>query len=131
MRPEEEWQWGSEHFSKVSDYAATNAPDLTIALEVVNRFESHFLNIAADAVRFIHDLGTPPNVKVHLDAFHMIREEDSFAGAVREAAPLLGYIHASENQRGIPGRGHVPWHPFFPALPYLNYQHVLTLPSFY
>jgi D-psicose/D-tagatose/L-ribulose 3-epimerase len=130
MRTEEEWQWGLENFRKVSDYAATNAPDLTIALEVVNRFESHFLNIAADAVRFIRDLGTPPNVKVHLDAFHMIREEDSFAGAVRDTGPLLGYIHACENQRGIPGRGQVPWRDFFKALAEVNYQGVVTIESF-
>jgi D-psicose/D-tagatose/L-ribulose 3-epimerase len=130
MRAEEEWQWGLENFRKVSDYAATNAPDLTIALEVVNRFESHFLNIAADAVRFIRDLGTPPNVKVHLDAFHMIREEDSFAGAVRDTGPLLGYIHACENQRGIPGRGQVPWREFFKALAEVNYQGVVTIESF-
>jgi D-psicose/D-tagatose/L-ribulose 3-epimerase len=130
MRTEEEWQWGLENFRKVSDYAATNAPDLTIALEVVNRFESHFLNIAADAVRFIRDLGTPPNVKVHLDAFHMIREEDSFAGAVRDTGPLLGYIHACENQRGIPGRGQVPWREFFKALAEVNYQGVVTIESF-
>ncbi len=94
MRTDEEWKWGVENFRQVADYAAAQAPDLTIALEVVNRFESHFLNIAADAVRFVHDLGTPANVKVHLDAFHMIREEDSFAGAVLETGPLLGYIHA-------------------------------------
>ena len=130
MRTEEEWQWGLENFRKVSDYAATSAPGLTIALEVVNRFESHFLNIAADAVRFIRDLGTPPNVKVHLDAFHMIREEDSFAGAVRDTGPLLGYIHACENQRGIPGRGQVPWRDFFKALAEVNYQGVVTIESF-
>jgi len=130
MRTEEEWQWGLENFRKVSDYAATKPPDLTIALEVVNRFESHFLNIAADAVRFIRDLGTPPNVKVHLDAFHMIREEDSFAGAVRDTGPLLGYIHACENQRGIPGRGQVPWRDFFKALAEVNYQGVVTIESF-
>jgi D-psicose/D-tagatose/L-ribulose 3-epimerase len=130
MRTEEEWQWGLENFRKVADYAATHAPELTIALEVVNRFESHFLNIAADAVRFIRDLGTPPNVKVHLDAFHMIREEDSFTGAVRETGPLLGYIHACENQRGIPGRGQVPWRDFLRALAEVNYQGVVTIESF-
>jgi D-psicose/D-tagatose/L-ribulose 3-epimerase len=130
MRTEEEWQWGLENFRKISDYAATNAPDLTIALEVVNRFESHFLNIAADAVRFIRDLGTPSNVKVHLDAFHMIREEDSFAGAVHDTGPLLGYIHACENQRGIPGRGQVPWRDFFKALAEVNYRGVVTIESF-
>jgi D-psicose/D-tagatose/L-ribulose 3-epimerase len=130
MRTEEEWQWGVENFRKVAEYGATHAPGLTIALEVVNRFESHFLNIAADAVRFIHDLGTPSNVKVHLDAFHMIREEDSFTTAVKETGPLLGYIHACENQRGIPGRGQVPWRDFFKALAEVNYQGVVTIESF-
>jgi D-psicose/D-tagatose/L-ribulose 3-epimerase len=130
MRTEEEWRWGLENFRKIADYGLAHAPGLTIALEVVNRFETHFLNIAADAVRFIHGLGTPPNVKVHLDTFHMIREEDSFVGAVREAGPLLGYIHACENQRGIPGRGQVPWHDFFQALRDVNYQGVVTIESF-
>jgi D-psicose/D-tagatose/L-ribulose 3-epimerase len=130
MRTDQEWQWGLENFRKVADYAATHAPDLTLALEVVNRFETHFLNIAADAVRFIRDLGTPPNVKVHLDTFHMIREEDSFSRAVHETGPLLGYVHACENQRGIPGRGQVPWRDFFRALTEVNYQGVVTIESF-
>src|SRR5215813_6755675 len=77
MRTDEEWRWGLENFRKVADYGLTCAPGL---------------NIAADAVRFIRDLGMPPNVKVHLDSFHMIREEDDFAGAVRDTGPLLGYI---------------------------------------
>jgi D-psicose/D-tagatose/L-ribulose 3-epimerase len=130
MRTEEEWKWGLENFRTVADYGLAQAPELTIALEVVNRFESHFLNIAADAVRFIQDLGTPPNLKVHLDSFHMIREEDDFAGAVRETGPLLGYVHACENQRGIPGRGQVPWRDFFRALADVNYQGVVTIESF-
>ena len=130
MRTEEEWQWGLENFRKIADYGLAHAPELTIALEVVNRFETHFLNIAADAVRFIHDLGMPPNVKVHLDTFHMVREEDSFTSAVRETGQLLGYVHACENQRGIPGRGQVPWHDFFQALAEVNYQGVVTIESF-
>jgi D-psicose/D-tagatose/L-ribulose 3-epimerase len=130
MRTDEEWRWGLENFRKVADYGLTRAPGLMIALEVVNRFETHFLNIAADAVRFIRDLGMPPNVKVHLDSFHMIREEDDFAGAVRETGPLLGYVHACENQRGIPGRGQVPWRDFFRALADVNYQGIVTIESF-
>jgi D-psicose/D-tagatose/L-ribulose 3-epimerase len=130
MRTAEEWQWGLENFRKVADYGLSQAPELTIALEVVNRFESHFLNIAADAVHFIRDLGMPPNVKVHLDSFHMIREEDDFAEAVRQTGPLLGYVHACENQRGIPGRGQVPWRDFLKALAEVNYQGVVTIESF-
>jgi D-psicose/D-tagatose/L-ribulose 3-epimerase len=69
-------------------------------------------------------------VKVHLDSFHMIREEDDFAGAIRETGSLLGYVHACENQRGIPGRGQVPWPAFFAALAAVNYQGCVTIESF-
>ena len=129
MRTEEEWKWGVENFRTVADYALTHAPELMLAIEVVNRFESHFINIAADAVLFIRDVGLS-NVKVHLDSFHMIREEDDFAGSVRETGPLLGYVHACENQRGIPGRGQVPWRDFFQALADINYQGCVTIESF-
>jgi hypothetical protein len=37
MRTEEEWKWGAENFRLVADHA----PELTLAIEVMNRFESH------------------------------------------------------------------------------------------
>jgi D-psicose/D-tagatose/L-ribulose 3-epimerase len=129
MRSEEEWKWGVENFRKIAEYSLREAPDLTLAIEVINRFESHFINIAADAVRFIGEVGLP-NVKVHLDSFHMIREEDDFAAAIQETGNLLGYVHACENQRGIPGRGQVPWPAFFAALAEVNYQGCVTIESF-
>jgi sugar phosphate isomerase/epimerase len=53
-------------------------------------------HISADAVRFIHDVGLP-NVKVYLDSFHMIREEDDFVGAVRET----GRANLRQRRRGF------------------------------
>jgi len=129
MRTPDEWTWAVEHFRLVAEYAARVAPDLKLAIEPVNRFESHFINMAADAVAFCREVGRP-NVGVHLDTFHMIREENDFAGAVQTCGPLLGYIHACENQRGIPGRGLVPWMEFFRALRQVNYQGCVTIESF-
>jgi D-psicose/D-tagatose/L-ribulose 3-epimerase len=59
MRSDEEWQWGVDNFRTIAEYALRQAPDLTLAIEVMNRFESHFINIAADAVRFVSDVGLP------------------------------------------------------------------------
>ena len=129
MRTTHEWNWAVEHFRTLAQYAARVAPGMNIAVEPVNRFESHFINIAADAVAFCKEVGQP-NVRVHLDSFHMIREEDDFVGSVRTCGPLLGYIHACENQRGIPGRGQVPWLDFFRALKAVNYQGCVTIESF-
>ncbi|MCX6637466.1 MAG: sugar phosphate isomerase/epimerase, partial [Acidobacteria bacterium] len=95
-RTEQEWKWAVEGYQEIAGYAIEAAPELILGIEPVNRFESHFINIAADAVRFIRDVGLA-NVRVHLDTFHMIREEDSIGRAVLETGRHLGYVHACEN----------------------------------
>jgi D-psicose/D-tagatose/L-ribulose 3-epimerase len=103
---------------------------LTIAVEPVNRFETHFLNVAEDAVRYCRDVGTG-NMKVHLDCFHMTHEESSFGGAVETCgAAYLGYVHVCESNRGIPGTGLVPWKEFFRALKKVGYLGPLVIESF-
>jgi D-psicose/D-tagatose/L-ribulose 3-epimerase len=128
MRTADEWSWGVDSTRKAAEYAQSTS-ELIIGIEPLNRFESHFINVSRDAVRFIKDVGLP-NVKVHLDTFHMIREEDDFAQAVHDAGGHLGYVHACENQRGIPGTGLVPWHPFFQALKEVGYDGCITIESF-
>jgi len=128
MRTEEEWKWGVEGYQEIACYAK-GASDLILGIEPVNRFESHFINTAGDAVKFIHAVGAP-NVKVHLDTFHMIREEDNITQAVLEAGKHIGYVHACENQRGIPGRGLMPWTEFFQGLRKVNYDGCITIESF-
>lgn len=128
MRSEDEWKWGVENYREIACYAQRNS-GLILGIEPVNRFESHFINTAADAVRFVQEIGLP-NVKVHLDTFHMIREEDDFTTAVLATEGCLGYVHACENQRGIPGTGLVPWAEFFKALRRVGYDDCITIESF-
>ncbi|HXL03029.1 MAG TPA: sugar phosphate isomerase/epimerase family protein [Candidatus Atribacteria bacterium] len=128
-RTEEEWNWSITAMREVAEYAREKG-DLIIAAEPVNRFETHFLNIAEDAVRYCKEIGTG-NVRVHLDSFHMIREETSFRGAVETCGKeYLGYVHVCENNRGIPGTGLVPWREFFQALKDIGYQGPLVIESF-
>lgn len=128
-RTEEEWEWSITAMREVAEYARGKS-DLIIAVEPVNRFETHFLNIAEDAVRYCQEVGTG-NVKVHLDSFHMIREETSFRGAVEVCGKeYLGYVHVCENNRGIPGTGLVPWREFFQALKDIGYNGPLVIESF-
>ena len=128
MRTEDEWKWGVENYREIACYALSNS-NMILGIEPVNRFESHFINTAADAVRFVKEVGVP-NVKVHLDTFHMIREENDFTEAVLETEGYLGYVHACENQRGIPGSGLVPWTRFFKALAQVGYDDCITIESF-
>ncbi len=128
MRTEDEWKWGVDSTRQAAEYAQETS-DLIIGIEPLNRFESHFINVAGDAVEFIKDVGLP-NVKVHLDTFHMIREENDIPQAVRDCGGHLGYVHACENQRGVPGTGMVPWKAFFQALKEADYDDCITIESF-
>lgn len=128
-RTQQEWEWSVTAMREVASYAK-EAGDLVIAVEPVNRFETHFLNIAEDAVKYCSDVGTG-NMKVHLDCFHMIREETSFKGAVEACGKeYLGYIHVCESNRGIPGTGLVPWKEFFTAVRDIGYRGPLVIESF-
>ena len=128
-RTEQEWNWSVDAMKEVTSYAKQKG-DLVIAVECVNRFETHFLNIAEDAIRYCKDVGID-NLKVHLDSFHMIREELSFREAVEKCGKeYLGYVHVCESNRGIPGTGLVPWKEFFTALKNIGYAGPLVIESF-
>ncbi|NCB73713.1 MAG: sugar phosphate isomerase/epimerase [Clostridia bacterium] len=127
-RTEQEWEWSVNAMREVAQYAK-NCSDLKITVEPVNRFETHFINIAADGVKYCKDVGTG-NMGVHLDTFHMIREETSFTEAVEVCGKYLGYIHVCENNRGIPGTGLVPFKEFFAAVIKNGYSGPLVIESF-
>jgi D-psicose/D-tagatose/L-ribulose 3-epimerase len=128
-RTEDEWEWSVEAMKEAAVYAKETG-DVNICVEPVNRFETHFLNIAEDAVKYCKDVGID-NMKIHLDSFHMIREELSFTEAVRVCGKkYLGYIHVCENNRGIPGTGLVPWEKFFTEIINVGYTGPLVIESF-
>lgn len=128
-RTNNEWNWGVECLREAAIYAKDNS-DLIIAVEPMNRFETFFLNIAEDAVKFCKDVGTG-NVRILLDTFHMIREEKSFQKAIETCGKeFLGYFHVSENDRGIPGTGLIPWEEFFKTIKKIGFNGPLIIESF-
>ena len=88
----EQWKTAVKSFREVCMYAGDNG--VFIALEPLNRFETDFINICADAKRLIEDVGSD-RLKIHLDTFHMGIEEKDSGRAVREAGELLYHVHAS------------------------------------
>lgn len=126
-RTQQEWDWAVENYRAAAQYAADKG--ISLAVEPVNRFETHFMNTAEDGVKFCKDVGEK-NVKVHLDTYHMIREEKSFYDAIVNTGEYLGYFHACENERGVPGTGLVQWEEVYRALKDANYQGWITIESF-
>jgi len=74
-RNKDEWSWVVEGIREVAEYAETK--QVTLCLEVINRYETYFLNTAEDGVQLIKDIDKH-NVKLHLDTYHMNIEEKDF-----------------------------------------------------
>lgn len=128
-RTEDEWKWGVECYREIAEYAQQNS-ELVLCVETLNRFETYYLNTLADACRFVDDVGMP-NVKVHLDTFHMIREEDDLGQSIRDCGDRIGYFQACGSQRGIPGRDLTPWREVIQALHDTGYDDTITFESFH
>lgn len=126
-RTEEEWKLAVEGLQSLGDTLTSFG--VTLAVEPLNRFETYFLNTAADAVALC-DAVSHPNVGILLDTFHGNIEEKDLGGAFRTAGRHLKHVHACENDRGIPGSGHVEWDGVFQALRDLRYDGWLVIESF-
>ena len=119
-----EWAHGVESIRKIGREASGFG--VNVSVEVCNRFESHILNTAQQAVDFMKEVDLP-NVKVLLDTFHMNIEEDSFTDAFRAAEGRLGHVHLGEGNRKLPGNGHLPWQEIFDAIQDTGYDGVLAM----
>lgn len=80
--------------------------NLSLALNVCNRYESHLFNTCADALSLVDQIGAH-NVGVVLSAFHMNIEEQDAAAAIGLANGRLSLYHVSDSNRQAVGRGHL------------------------
>jgi D-psicose/D-tagatose/L-ribulose 3-epimerase len=126
-RNEDEWNWGVEFHQKLVPTLKKNGVEL--AVEPLNRFETYFLNTAEDAVKFVHEIDSP-QIGILLDTFHANIEDKSVAVAYRQCGRHLKHVHTCENDRGIPGSGHIDWPGVLRALQEMGYDGWLTIESF-
>jgi D-psicose/D-tagatose/L-ribulose 3-epimerase len=126
-RTDDEWKWAVEGLQSLGD--TLTAYNVTFAIEPLNRFETFFLNTAADAARLAKEVDHP-KIGILFDTFHANIEEKSIAAGYRTVGPYLKHVHTCENDRGIPGSGHVEWKEVFQTLRDLNYDGWLTIESF-
>lgn len=126
-RTPDEWRWAVEAYQRLGDTLVRHG--ITLAIEPLNRFETYFLNTAADAARLVEEVNHP-SVGVLFDTFHANIEEKSIGDGYRTVGRHLKHVHTCENDRGIPGSGHVEWDDVFRALGEVNYDGWLTIESF-
>ncbi len=126
-RTKDEWKRAVESYQSLAPALARHG--VTLAVEPLNRFETFFLNTAADAAALCAEVNHP-NIGVLLDTFHSNIEEKNIPAAYRTVDRWLKHVHTCENDRGTPGTGHVDWPGVFEALREVNYDGWLTIESF-
>jgi D-psicose/D-tagatose/L-ribulose 3-epimerase len=116
-----------ESQQRIGEHAAKVG--VTVGLEALNRFECYLLNTMADLASFIRRVDHP-NIRAMYDTFHAnIEETDPIAALTRHKAEVV-HIHLSENDRGVPGRGNIPWAETFAAIRDIGYDDWLTIEAF-
>ncbi len=99
---------------------------LRLAIEVLNRYESHLLNTSEEAVRFVEEVGAR-NVGLLLDAYHMNIEEADLGSAIRTAGEHLVLFHAADSNRQAVGRGHTDFRGVMRALEDIGYDGAIII----
>lgn len=102
---------------------------VTLGIEAINRYETFLINTCDQALELIRRIDEP-NVRLHLDAYHMNIEEPNFYDPTFKGAPQLCHFHLSESHRGTPGTGTVDWDGIYKALANANYRGIVGMESF-
>jgi D-psicose/D-tagatose/L-ribulose 3-epimerase len=105
------------------------AHGVTIGLEALNRFECYLVNTMDALAAHIDAIGHP-NIRAMYDTFHSNIEETDPIGAFTRNRDRIVHVHISENDRGVPGRGNIPWRETFRAIRQSGYDDWLTIESF-
>ena len=124
---EDEKTWAADAHRQAAEIASQAG--VSLAVEALNRFECYFLNTVADAAAHVKRVNHP-NFGLMYDTFHANLEEKDPVGALAGNLNIVRHIHISENDRGTPGRGHVPWAETFRTLRRGGYDGWLTIEAF-
>ncbi len=124
---ESELAFGAEAHSALAERAEANG--IYLSLEHLNRFETYFLNTTTQCRDYARRVDHPA-CRIMYDTFHANIEDRDQVQAYETVAPHVGIVHVSENDRGIPGRGHIDFRAILGAVRRSGYDGWVTLEAF-
>lgn len=107
----------------LSNYAKDHG--VLLLLEPLNRYVTPYCCTSADALHICYAVDNP-SFGILLDTFHMNIEEDSFSHAIELARDFLLHMHFADNNRKMPGSGHLDFSSILKALHKINYQRYIS-----
>jgi sugar phosphate isomerase/epimerase len=102
--------------------------NVELLLEPLNRYSTPACCTAYDATTVIESIADA-NVGLMLDTFHMNIEEDSIEKTIANSRDLR-HIHVSDNNRKMPGFGHIDFGSIIKSLKKIRFNRFLTFEPF-
>ena len=96
-----------------------------LLLEPLNRYSTPYFVQAKDAI----DLSSKINhdhLLLLLDTYHMNIEEKKISEVINDSKKFLKHIHLSDNNRLMPGRGHIDFDLIIKSLKNINYKNKIS-----
>ena len=123
----DEVSWCAEVHKQAAQYAAQAG--VAMSVEPLNRFECYFLNTMEQAAELVKRVDEG-NYGFLFDTFHTNIEENSVTDLIPATIAQINHVHITENNRGVPGAGHVPFKPIIAALKHAGYNGWMTIEAF-
>ena len=102
--------------------------NVELLIEPLNRYSTPACCTAYDATKIIETIADA-NVGLMLDTFHMNIEEDSLEETIANSRDLR-HIHISDNNRKMPGFGHIDFCGIIKSLKKIRFNRFLTFEPF-
>lgn len=97
-----------------------------LLLEPLNRYSTPFCNNAADAIYVTTTLNNE-YFSILLDTYHMNIEETDFSDSIIKSKNFLKHIHFADNNRKMPGLGHINFDFILKTLKMIQYNNYIGL----
>ncbi|MGE3399603.1 MAG: sugar phosphate isomerase/epimerase family protein [Candidatus Nitrosocosmicus sp.] len=92
---------------------------IELVLEPLNRYSTPYCSNYADALFILKNCS---DLQLMLDTFHMNIEEDSYSDVILQANKRLAHMHFADNNRKMPGEGHVDFKTIVKSLKKISYN---------
>jgi sugar phosphate isomerase/epimerase len=103
---------------------------VSLLLEPLNRYSTPFCSNAADAI-YVSSNIDKDNFAILLDTYHMNIDEKNFSESINKTKKFLKHIHLSDNNRKMPGLGHINFNSIFKTLSKIQYTNYIGLESIF
>jgi sugar phosphate isomerase/epimerase len=127
VAPSQAWAWATATFREAVRRAEDRS--VTICFEPLAPAETNFVNTAAEAIRFISEVGSPA-MKIILDVKAMCSESAPIPDIIRASWPHFAYFHANDRNLKGPGFGDVDFRPIAAALKEVGYDGFVSVEVF-